>query len=326
MSNFKRLTIIVVTLLLAFVVTLQSVAAQNQVPGSGLSISPLHNDLALNPGESTKVEISLKNVTTSDVVAKAFILDFTSDNESGNPVITDQSKHNPYSIGKFIQNLENVPLKVGEKKTTEFTISVPQNTTPGAYYGIVRYQAIPAENAGEAGNGKVSLTASVGTLVLLEVKGNLVQKLHLNGIKAYKDNTEGTIFFNKPNKAGIELKNEGNNFAQPYGRVVVQDMFGNQVYSYEINSVQPRSTILPGSTRIFKDPIKNINKIGRYTITASVSYGNGSDVLVGKKSFWYIPVWLAIIIVAVILLLGYAIYFIVSRAGGYRRRGRKNNQ
>jgi hypothetical protein len=80
-------------------------------------------------------------------------------------------------------------------------------------------------------------------------------------------------------------------------------MFNKQAYTYQLNGGKRRANILPGSSRIFKDPIKNISTPGRYSLVASVSYGNGGDVLVMKKTFWYIPLWLAIAILVLILLL-----------------------
>ena len=78
-------------------------------------------------------------------------------------------------------------------------------------------------------------------------------------------------------------------------------MGGKQVYSYEINNTTPRSNILPKTSRVFKDEIKNVNKPGRYTITANVSFGTGGEVISQKVSYWYIPVWLLIVISVFVL-------------------------
>jgi methionine-rich copper-binding protein CopC len=277
-------------------------ATTNTVPGSGLSISPLHNQLTLNPGEATSLKINVKNITQNDVTAKAYVNDFKSDNNTGNPVIiTDPKITLQTSIKKFVHP-SDMPLTVGEKKEFTVPVSIPPGTTPGAYYGIIRYRAIPAGSAAPK-EGEVSLSASVGTIVLIQVKGDLKERAQLSALKVYNNSSSGTIFFHKPNKAGVEISNLGNSFVQPFGKVTVTNMSGKEIYSYEVNNNNPRSTVLPGTKRVFIDPIKNISKPGRYSLNASIAVGNGSEVLVAKKTFWYITGGLLLAILGILVLL-----------------------
>jgi uncharacterized membrane protein len=71
--------------------------------------------------------------------------------------------------------------------------------------------------------------------------------------------------------------------------------------------------MLPNSTRIFKNSIQNISRPGRYTVTVSASYGNGSVILIGKKSFWYVPIWLLIVLVVIILALIGVVWWVRRR-------------
>lgn len=120
---------------------------------------------------------------------------------------------------------------------------------------------------------------------------------------------------------GVEVKNLGNGFVKPFGTVEIRDMFGNETYIYQLNNANPRSNILPSSSRLFKNPIKNIDKIGRYTATASVTYGSGSEVLISKKTFWYVPDWLVLAIV-----IGFTVLvWIVFRTYRRWRHGSKHS-
>ena len=50
---------------------------------------------------------------------------------------------------------------------------------------------------------------------------------------------------------------------------------------------------------------------GKYTIVAGIAYGNGGEVVNVKKSFWYLPLWYVIAVLAVVVLLvvaGYMVY------------------
>jgi hypothetical protein len=201
-------------------------------------------------------------------------------------------------------------------------VQAPSDAVPGAYYGIIRYKAVPTgENA--PAPGEVSLSASVGTIVLISVPGNVKDQVQLTGLHVYKGDSDGTLFFDKPDKVGVEIKNLGNGFVKPFGTVEVRDMAGKKIYSYQLNSTNPRATILPGSSRTFKDALKNVGGPGRYTVTASVSYGSGSQVLTLKKTFWYIPLWLAGVIIGVLVLLIVLAYLAYRRYRHDRKRAYK---
>lgn len=311
MHKLKRLIVVLVTLIVATVFTLPVNAQQE--PGSGLSISPTLAELTVQPGANEKLEINLKNVTANRITAKASIYDFESDNLTGNPkIITDPKQASPNSIRRFIQGLSDVDLDVGQQKKFSLTANIPSDTAPGAYFGIIRYKAVPVGQAAPA-EGQLSLSASVGTIVLISVPGDVREQVQLSGLHVYRGGYDGGIFVRKPDKVGVEIRNLGNSFVKPFGTVEIQNTFGKNIYTYQLNNTNPRSTVLPDSRRIFEDGLKNISQPGRYTVTASVSYGSGGQVLTLKKTFWYIPIWLAVVIIVVLLIL----VFLVFRA--YRR-------
>src|SRR5579884_20745 len=293
------------------VVLLFTLSAQAATPAgggaSGLSISPLRQELTLKPGQADKIDITLKNITGGPVIAKASVQDFESDNVTGNPKILSAGQTSPASIRPFLVGLGDLPLNTGEQKTFNIPVQAPSNASPGAYYGLIEYQAVPINNANSSGNNKVALSAAVSQLVFITVPGNLTERMQLNAIHIYKDKTGGrelgVLTTSIPQAAGIELANLGNDFAKPFGRVTLQSSSGKTIYSYELNGNITRGIVLPHSSRIFIDQLKNIKGPGRYTITASISYGSGSAILTGRKVFWYLPAWVIIVIVAVVLLL-----------------------
>jgi len=322
MPNFKKL-IAAVSCLLVIFATMPMAGAQqsNGLPsGSGLSISPTISEFTLKPGGSANVTITLKNITVDDVTAKGFVNDFTSDGNTGNPkILTNSDTPTPNSIKTFITNLSDVPLKRGEEKKVNISFQIPQSTPPGAYYGIIRYRAIPAA-ANTPGPGQVALTASVGTIVLITVPGNIREQVQVQGLHIYRGGTDGTFFFGPPNSIGVEIKNFGNGFIKPFGTVEVHNMFNKTITTYQFNNPKQPGNILPNSERIFTNNIKGINQFGRYTATASVSWGSGSQVLTLEKSFWYIPRWM----LAIILIVLAALVYLAYRA--YRRYNRDKKQ
>ena len=302
MQKLNRLVAAAVVLLLLFSVV-PRVSAQQAPSGSGLSISPTISEFTIKPGDSASVTITLKNITVDNVTAQGFVNDFTANNNDGNPkIITNSNTPTPNSIRNFVFNIDDVPLKRGEEKKVIVGLQIPKDTTPGAYFGIIRYKAVPA-GVNAPAPGQVALTASVGTIVLITVPGNIREQVQVKGIHIYRGGQDGKLFFGSPKSIGIEVTNFGNGFVKPFGTVEVHNMFNKNLLSYQLNNPKQPGNILPNSTRIFQNNIKPISQAGKYTVIASVSYGSGSQVLTLQKTFWYIPKWLAIGVVVLILIL-----------------------
>lgn len=302
-------------------------AQDSQGSGSGLSISPTRTELRIEPGKTDKVEVSVRNVTRGAIVAKPFISDFESDDATGEPrLYASTEKRNSASIASFVSGLEDVSLAPGESKNLTYTISIPGNAAPGGYYGAVTYRAVPADQAGPE-SGEVALTANVASLVLIEVPGDITEQIQVTSVGVGK-NAEGaqvkfgSFFTTKPDRSAITVKNNGNSFSKPFGTVSLTNMSGKQIHSYELNNATPRGNILPKTSRTFTDEIKNISKPGRYTITANISHGTGGEVITKKVSFWYVPVWLLVVIVVLLLGIIGGVYFLYRKqfAGRKKRR------
>lgn len=294
------------------------VFAQQTASGTGLTMSPTRTELTIFPGIQDTIKFTLTNVSGIDLIAKVEIDDFQSDGETGNPkVIVNQSQRSVTSIQPFITKLADIPIKKDERKNIAINVTIPKDAAPGAYYGIIRYSAIADPNAQTKtpdGGGKVSLTASIGHLVLITVPGNITKQIQLLSVHATRGDSISPLYVRAPNQAELRIKNLGNGFAQPIGQVSISNDFsGKQVYSYDFNSLEPKANILPGSIRLFKDKIKNITEPGRYTITAAIAYDSGGEVLILKSSFWYVPVWLTITIVGALLIIVVAAYVLYRR-------------
>lgn len=312
-------SVLAISLVIVGVVSMTT--AQEGTTGSGLSISPTRTELKIDRGGTDKVEINVRNVTRGPIIAKPFISDFTSDDNTGEPRLTD--KRNSASIASFVKNLQDIPLAPGENKNVTYTVNIPKDAVAGGYYGAITYRAVPANQAAPE-SGEVALTANLGSLVLIEVPGDITEQIQVTGIKVLKDTPKGpkasTFFTTTPNKVGVSIKNNGNSFSKPFGSVIVTNMSGKQVHKYELNDATPRGNILPKSSRTFTDELKGVTKPGRYTVTANVSHGTGGEVLAQKVSFWYIPVWLIITLVVLIAAIGGGIYWLYRKQFGTRKK------
>lgn len=320
----KKIMVIVVVAVLIVPLFLNDtlILAQENTGGSGLSISPTRTELSILPGDTDKVVVSIRNITSGPVIAKIFVNDFEPDNKTGEPkLIVDPSLKNSASISGFLGDVEDARLGPGESKDVVINVAIPEGAAPGGYYGAIRFQVLP-DKAKESipENSEVSLTANLLSLVLIEVPGDIIQKVAVKSVDAFLDDKKGTFFTKQPNFAGVEIENLGNGFIKPFGTVTVKKTGGGEVFSYEINDSNPRNNVLPDSTRVFKSRLENIEKRvineeeieirtsaitspGRYTITANLSYGNGGEVFTVSSSFWYIPAWLIFTLVGLVLVI-----------------------
>lgn len=319
-QTMKRVAVVIAAgiLLLTGMLSAQIVHAQDATAGSGLRISPTRTDLSIVPGDSRTITQSVKNVTSSPVTVQPALNDFESDGVTGEPrLIGDPNQISAYSLREFISVPAEFDLQPDEEKEVTVEVKVPENASPGAYFGSILYRAAPQ---GASGDGQVALVASVGSLVLLEVPGEITEKIQINDISAYLGGNEGSLFTKKPDQIGVEIENLGNSFSQPFGKVAVKDWRGNEIFIYELNDSTPRGNILPKSTRLFIDEFYNVEVKtvngeeqitktsplkwpGRYTITGNISHGTTGEIFTVSTTFWYIPAWLIITLLALVVVL-----------------------
>lgn len=309
------------TTLLTVCVTLtgSAVAAttQSSAVGNGFQISPVRSELTINKGQSQTVDITVTNPTAASINAEAVVNDFkASSNESGEPqlLLNGQTSNPSHDFKTLVGTIPNITIPANGSKDVDVTITVPSFANSGGYYGAIRF--LPAGT--NTGNGTVGLTASVGTLFLITVPGDLVEKLELTQLSAAEGNVASSFITSGQPQVLTRLNNVGDIHLQPFGSVNIKDMSGKTIYSYQFNNTTPRANILPDSIRKFIDPLPKRSWFGHYTIEANIAYANGSGtVLTASTGFWYLPVWFLVVLVVVIIALVALVYWFIR---GRRRK------
>lgn len=327
MSSLRRLALYVGVLFYVATFSFASLnhAVAQQGTGNGLQITPTRTELQINPGEVKTISITVKNVTQADVIAQISLNDFESDGITGEPkIIVNPKERTTSSLEPFLKGLEDISLKAGESKVVTITLDAPADVSPGAYYGAIRFTAAPATGEEAIDDRQVTLTASVASLVLVEVAGDITEQIQVRSAKVERQVKDGfksgSFFMNPPTHLAVEVKNNGNSFSKPFGRVTI-NKGKKEVYAYEINAKDPRGNILPKSVRVFRDEIKNVGSFGRYTANISVSHGNGGEILTQSVSFWYVPAWVIAVVVLLLVSIVAAGYFVYKKKFARNRRG-----
>ncbi len=285
-----------------------------QSAGQGLEISPPLLDIKADPGETVKTKIRVRNVTKEPLVVKAQFEDFVASGEDGQPkILLNPDEQSPYSIKDWLSAPDSITLQPQQRASINVTIVVPSDASPGGHYGVVRFTGTPPELEGTG----VSLSASVGTLVLVNISGDIKESAKVEELFLSKDGKRGSFFEYGPLLQTLRINNDGNIHLQPKGTIQVTNMFGKTVYLGQINA--DSRNVLPGSIRKFEQTLDQKLMFGRYKLKADVVYGSNSQITSASTTFWVIPyklIGIALIGLALIIF-GFKRYnrFIISRAG-----------
>lgn len=283
--------------------------AATTTPATGssqaLEISPPVVNLSGNPGETVKTQIAIRDVANVPLIVKGQVNDFVASGEDGTPkILLEDGEESPYSMKSWFSALSQLNLEPKKIQNLTVTINIPANAAPGGYYSTIRFTANPP---GVEGSG-VSLSASLGALVLLQVKGDAKENVAIEEFKSVDASGNGAwLFESAPINFILRTKNDGNLHEQPVGQATVKDMFGNNVGLVNINL--ERKNVLPGSIRKFEAPLDKAvigdrMLFGRYTADLVVTYGATGKTTTMTIAFWVIP-WKLLLVVLVVLIGGF---------------------
>ena len=263
-----------------------------------LRVSPLRTDVEADPGGTTTLRVTVTNPTDNDIMVNPIQNDFVAEDEDGTPaLILEEDEYAPKrSLKRLLQPLEAVLVPAGESRQIEVTINVPADAEAGGYFGAVRFAPTDPDTGGQ-----VNMSASVASLILLRVNGDLPESLALtdfdlqqNGVpKAFLTSPENLTY-------SVRFKNESDVQLAPIGKVSI--VKGDTiVYEDDFNAGEQRGMILPESARRWSASVTDVSSFGKYTISGTFTYGTTNQTIDVSKTFWMVPI--AFIIGGAVLLL-----------------------
>jgi hypothetical protein len=288
-------------------------APSTNAVGQALEIAPPVINLTANPGQTLTAHIDLRDITDGNLIVTNQINDFVAAGEDGTPkIILNADPNNPNSLRSWVQTIPQMLLKSHEIKKIDVTINVPQTASPGGYYGVIRFTGTPPNLKGTG----VSLSASLGSLVLIKVNGAAKESMSVSEFSVNHNGSKGSILQSTPLQFVERIKNTGNMFEQPSGLVTVTDMFGKKVATLNVNAES--SNVLPQSIRKFdqaldKTVIGNKRLFGHYTAHLKLTYGEKNKVLTQDIGFWIIPYKLIGIIILLLIICFFGIRLFIKR-------------
>lgn len=311
----KYLSVAMTAFALSFMAFAAPVTSAADGGGNGIKVSPVRSEVTITPGDSKVISVYVTNVTDAAAEFRAITNDFVPQGEEGQPalVLNDNEYAPSHSLKRYMLDLPNVTLGSNETKEVKVTISIPRDAAGGGYYGAVRF----APAAVGSNDKNVSLSASVGSIILVKVPGEIKNDLTMESFDVRKGakGVGGSAFFtsNKDLYVTSRFKNKGNVHEQPFGKVQLKQ--GDKVlYSTEINDTDPKGNVLPDSIRRFDTKLDRVPSFGKFTVQGSFGYGEHGQLVNASTTFWVVPVpfivgavLLAVLIAAAIILIPRAI-------------------
>lgn len=264
-----------------------------------LSISPLTFELTANPGDEISNIIKIFNNGESTVLINIVVEDFTASGERGE-VALSTDEDNTYSLAKWVDvSPESFVLEPNSFRSVEFTVTVPLDGEPGGHYG-----SILASTGGVAlGGGGAVIAQKIGSLLLLQVAGEIREELSIKSFEAPSFSEYGPVTI------GARFENTGTVHLKPRGFILIKNMFGKEVGRIQL----PQLNVLPNSIRKIETEFEARRLFGRYSATLAAIYGSTNEPLTFTTSFWVIPWRLMGGIVIVFIVLVFLLYVIRRR-------------
>jgi hypothetical protein len=283
--------------------------------GQALTISPPLLQMSANPGQTVTATLTLINISKNPLVMTPQANDFGASGEGGDPnIIFNNDANNPYSLYSWIQLPAPFTLQAQQSKTLNIPIVVPANGSPGGHYAVIRFTG---SSTSQSGNN-VALSASIGSLVLLSVSGNIQTKADVASFYAANSKFAQSSFFQQgPINFVTRIQDTGNIQVQPTGTITLTDMVGRQIADMRVNGDpsdpmnQPRN-VLPASIRRFENTLSKKTLFGHYTAKLNLTYGQDKNkplTLYAVASFWVIPFKLISAILLIVIVIFLALLF-----------------
>lgn len=299
---FGNLNVSVFISLLAFLFFSFPTQLQAQTT-AGITVIPPKFELFANPGEVVNEVIRVRNESDSPVEFAVFVEDFSSAGEEGRVVLEEGDTESSFTMKKWIEtSTKNILLQPGEEKPVGFTISIPRNSEPGGHYASVIFQIGSGEAPPEGAVATVQ--HRIGSLVLLRVSGDVVEKAEIQSFTAPSFSTGGPVTID------LRLRNDGTTHVRPNGTLIITNILGAKVEEIPLDGLN----VFPGAVRKMTTEWEPRSPLGIYTATLVSTYGQQNLPITAATRFVVAsPVALVIFIVGSLALIVFVLSLISGR-------------
>ncbi|HEY4695010.1 MAG TPA: hypothetical protein VIH52_03585 [Candidatus Nanoarchaeia archaeon] len=293
LSTISKLSILAT---LGSLLVAPSLLAQTDTSASsiGLEVSAPLYEFTVDPGQNVQDIIKIRNKGAKSNTFYPRVVDFRSNNIDGTPELLEPGEgDDTYALAKWINfTKEAVTLDSQKSEAFNFNITIPVDAEPGGHYGAILFSTEPIPAVGTG----LALEAVVGSLILVRVSGDVNEAASIKEFTTDKQSYETA----KVNFDTI-VTNSGNTHVQPKGTITIKNLLGGTVAALDVNQLS--ANVLPGSDRKFTIAWDDPGfKVGYYTATVTLNYGNPAKTMTAQTTFWILP-WKTLLIALVVLVV-----------------------
>ncbi|NTW61552.1 hypothetical protein HGB24_02610 [Candidatus Saccharibacteria bacterium] len=265
----KTIRYTLLLLSLAAIVSLNFVAAEMVDENIGkISITPLRNEIAIQPGSTYQDKIKVTNGSGSNIRITMSVEEFGVLNEQYDYIFEEDA-----DLANWVNFSDsNIELKPGQFKEIDYRIGVPISAEPGGRYVSLFASSDIIEN------GAITTRQRVGSLLYITVQGDVTRDgrlLSLSSPWLVLDNSDWSV----------NIQNTGTTHFRSEYSVSVRDIFDNQI-NYSSND----KLILPSTIRLVAGKFSLPIWPGIYKIVYAVSLGDKPSYK-NTIYFIYLPFW-----------------------------------
>lgn len=279
---FKSKKIFLVALmitLLFFGIALVAKAQEN-----GVSITPATNGgLKLDPGVENKYTIVVENLNAAEQTYYVFTRNISGSKDGRVPIFANRNERTGMELSDWISlPVTQVTIPGKGNAAIEYTLTVPENASPGTHLGAVFLSVEPPEIE----NSGAAVGYQVAHIVDVRVSGDIVEQ---GNIRQFS--TSRFLYGSQKVSFLTRIENTGNVIIRPRGPLEIYNMLGNKVGTLTFNETE--SAVLPHETKEFTGIDWQGDSIGfgRYEAILSPIYGEDGvrKTMSSTVTFWILP-------------------------------------
>lgn len=204
-----------------------------------MTVSPTRIEITADPGDTVQGEFKLINEEDQNRILYASYENFEARGETGTPYFIGAED----GLATWIETIDDINIRSGEIIDIPYTISIPENATPGGYFASIFFGNQPPDDLEGSG---VAIGGKIGVLVLLRVSGDIEEG---GGLIDFNTKGQQRFFTTLPIAFEYRFGNTGADRVMPQGDIEIKNTFRSVLTDLSANT--SRGNVLPGSVRRF---------------------------------------------------------------------------
>ena len=300
----KQLPIIIILFSLLLVIPSY---VRAQVTSAKMTVAPSRQELTIDPGETTAINIKFLNQTDSPISGLLKVADFIVENKEGTPTFLEESptvtgvtQISPrFSAASWITlPYDRMTIAAKDKVLINAKITAPANARPGGRYVAIYFEpgGTPTKAAGLPKEAASPVAVKIAGLVYMRVSGPVSEDAWVIQFTAPRFSQYGPV------NITTELANKGDYHIRPKGTITLTNILGKEIDSQLLKE----ENIFPDASRLFENKLGQKWMLGKYGAKLTAVYGETGKALTATIYFWVFPwkeVTIAILAIVISIIL-----------------------